>query len=543
MAWQNSLIFMIDQIYFQKSLLELHKCNVTNVLSVARAKRYLEPESTEEFFNLCCITCFIRPKLANPIANLIIEATKLSPSLKDLIEQHFFLDTLKYPIKYFKSGKNLLLYHELYALGYLTKEFIQSQFNWVIFYLESHHIKVYGLIPFHLWFGDEFTYDILAKYHTNLILCRYRKQNFKHNSIFEEKRLNDHIIRNMPNPSEETIMKDDIKQIKDVSLTIPVTKFHPFMNMDVSLADLSAFYGSEKCFEYLISNNVNIEKTSLYAFAGGNQTMISKLESKCHFGEEQLNISILFHHNVLVSKIESKGIHSKNANNFASYINNAKYLTEHNLCPTLLIIKNGFLISTKHYLPSLMQKYGEKEVLNYAIRSKSTRMIDFIIRNLHEPTNLEFSLFWSIKKNNIDLVRFLISKASPNCLYHGFSPIDVALKMNNKEIIKILKKNKSKTVQKKKKYFYLKKKTCFVWKEHIFMPQLRRKNFKIEKMKIDPYKILSCNDTSSLMGEASIAEHLIYQGKIISDEKPIGDQFLLTNGEMIHYIEQVEEMT
>lgn len=180
---------------------------------------------------------------------------------------------------------------------------------------------------------------MLAKYSTNLILCSYRfKHSFKRNSIFEEMRLNAYSIRTMPNLSEEIIMKDDLKQIQDISLSISVTKFHPFMNMNVSLAYLSDFYGSEK---YLISNNTNIEKASLYDFAGGNQLIIDKLEGKCNFEDEQLNIAILFRRNSLASKYESKRIRR---------ISTTLYhiLIMQNLCPTILIIKNGFLISIKH---------------------------------------------------------------------------------------------------------------------------------------------------------------------------------------------------
>ena len=64
----------------------------------------------------------------------------------------------------------------------------------------------------------------------------------------------------------------------------------------VSLIDFCCFFGSLKCFKYLLLNKCEITKETLhYSIAGGNQEIIALLQQNGHSFEECLETSVKYH--------------------------------------------------------------------------------------------------------------------------------------------------------------------------------------------------------------------------------------------------------
>ena len=68
------------------------------------------------------------------------------------------------------------------------------------------------------------------------------------------------------------------------------------MTCDISLIDFCCFFGSLKCFKYLLLNQCKITKATLkYSIAGGNQEIIAILQQNGHSFEECLETSVKYH--------------------------------------------------------------------------------------------------------------------------------------------------------------------------------------------------------------------------------------------------------
>ena len=64
----------------------------------------------------------------------------------------------------------------------------------------------------------------------------------------------------------------------------------------ISLIDICCFFGSLKCFKYLLLNKCEITtKTLQCSFAGGNEEIINFLKEKGHSFEKCLKISVKYH--------------------------------------------------------------------------------------------------------------------------------------------------------------------------------------------------------------------------------------------------------
>ena len=64
----------------------------------------------------------------------------------------------------------------------------------------------------------------------------------------------------------------------------------------ISLIDFCCFFGSLKCFKYLLLNKCEVTKETLkYSIAGGNQEIINILKEKGHSFEECLETSVEYH--------------------------------------------------------------------------------------------------------------------------------------------------------------------------------------------------------------------------------------------------------
>ena len=68
----------------------------------------------------------------------------------------------------------------------------------------------------------------------------------------------------------------------------------------ISLIDFCCFFGSLKCFKYLLLNKCEITEFTLkYSIAGGNQEIINILKENGHSFEECLETSVKYMHLVL----------------------------------------------------------------------------------------------------------------------------------------------------------------------------------------------------------------------------------------------------
>ena len=100
----------------------------------------------------------------------------------------------------------------------------------------------------------------------------------------------------LQNHSEIDIQRPQIIKAKSKYYAI-LNWFSPYsITLSISLIDFCCFFGSLKCFKYLLLNKCYItEKTLKYSIAGGNQEIINILKEKGHSFEECLETSVEYH--------------------------------------------------------------------------------------------------------------------------------------------------------------------------------------------------------------------------------------------------------
>lgn len=114
---------------------------------------------------------------------------------------------------------------------------------------------------------------------------------------------------NNPSLIANILREDDINKLQDLSsndsfdfsgeVEHSIYERHYFVNnfLIVKLIDFAAFFGSIKCFDYLLLNGADINGTGQYAVASGNLEMIHKLEGKEATFEYSHEAAIEYHQN------------------------------------------------------------------------------------------------------------------------------------------------------------------------------------------------------------------------------------------------------
>ena len=185
----------------------------------------------------------------------------------------------------------------------------------------------------------------------------------------------------------------------------------------ISLIDFCCFFGSLKCFKYLLLNKCEITgKTLYYSIAGGNQEIIGILLQNGYTFEEFLTISVKYHRYELTNWL------------------NENYECEYVPLPTCIIFENidAFLYFFEH--GHSLDETGEnaQTCLHVAAIYGSLLLVQYLIEkgaNIESKTEDQFtSLHYASSNGNTNVVKYLLSKgANKNAQNeYGETPSDVA---------------------------------------------------------------------------------------------------------------------
>ena len=172
---------------------------------------------------------------------------------------------------------------------------------------------------------------------------------------------------------------DDLKSVQCVVLKNQQFDFNcKFEPKDVNLLDISAFYGSIKCFKYLLLNNSPFSRNiGAYAVAGGNIEVVKLIESidMNHLDSDVCcRASIIFHRYDIIYHIIRDLGHQPNAFDVEASINSLnfiayEFLRELGLCANMCNII------------SLSSKNNNIFMINWLIMNNHEQVIDQLLEN------------------------------------------------------------------------------------------------------------------------------------------------------------------
>ena len=93
------------------------------------------------------------------------------------------------------------------------------------------------------------------------------------------------------------LLHDELPELNDYNITIEASLFAqtPINNNKPTLIQFCAYFGAEKCFRELIEKNINMDRVSEYAIAGGNPTIIEILSNLNNDFSNCLETAALYH--------------------------------------------------------------------------------------------------------------------------------------------------------------------------------------------------------------------------------------------------------
>lgn len=130
-------------------------------------------------------------------------------------------------------------------------------------------------------------YTEIQKRHNNMLL--FEAEDFFIHLLEEKKIYFNYKPTNEKNKKYEKIIKDD--DVDELIKTVSEPDFHKEESIKdgMTFIEASAYYGSIKCFKYLIQNDFGIKSCDKYAPAGGNIDIIQILEQN----KEPLNLEAI----------------------------------------------------------------------------------------------------------------------------------------------------------------------------------------------------------------------------------------------------------
>ena len=237
------------------------------------------------------------------------------------------------------------------------------------------------------------------------------------------------------------IIKDDVDSLQKLSSNpkIHISEERVFIKLDNSFRckkiepecnaiECAAFYGSLKCFKFLLLNiKLNSENLAKYAIAGGNPEIIHICEQqKCNF-KDTLDIAIAFHHNDIVQWIvynDIDGIKWNILDICANAINFDMF---------------QFFLNGTTGTVSNEEKFVAKYILYvfqyYNVQLESNDFIDFILKYKSMKFTDKFGLIYC-SNEKAKLFYIIFSNMSGNYVYEN--PLNIAAYNGDCEMCKLL---------------------------------------------------------------------------------------------------------
>ncbi|KAH0793924.1 cask-interacting protein (caskin) 1,2 [Histomonas meleagridis] len=211
-----------------------------------------------------------------------------------------------------------------------------------------------------------------------------------------------------PNEIIKAIRRDNLEELQklasapgfDIDEVIaqnPYERYSFINNGNNTLIDYAAFFGSIKCFKYLMMNGADLSASGTFAIAGGNIEIIQLCEQNKSGFRRGLDTAIAFHRNEIF-----KGLYEKSKLNDNDYANMKftcmtftnfeifEFLESQNPAANHLSLAQ----ETAPYGNIWMLQYlyekspsSFKGILPYAVRSRNPEVIDFVL----EQKDIDFN--------------------------------------------------------------------------------------------------------------------------------------------------------
>ena len=171
---------------------------------------------------------------------------------------------------------------------------------------------------------------------------------------------------------------------------------YSFINKDdISLIDYEAFFGSIKCFKFLMLNGSDLNNSAKYAVAGGNFEIVKLSEQNHSLFEESYEIAVRFHRNEIFHYI---------------YDNKMEVLEDVKLSKLV----NICVSSSNYELISILEGKGMKIkeiIINEASKIGNLFLVRHFLENNQFPKNI---LVFASKSGNAELIKFILEQKGIN---------------------------------------------------------------------------------------------------------------------------------
>ncbi|OHS95321.1 hypothetical protein TRFO_38572 [Tritrichomonas foetus] len=241
-------------------------------------------------------------------------------------------------------------------------------------------------------------------------------------------------------PIAVIIRRDDIDTLQQFlsqnnfpkNATIPISIYERFSfinERNVKLIDFAAFFGSIKCFKFLMLNDFDfsIHQTFVYAVCGGMSEIVHLCEEKKCEIKGSLLASVQFHrHDFFDWLIDIKNM------NYSDDLIPAQLLQYFNITSLINCINRG-IDPTKFIFPSVLN--GNLIFLKYLVT------INEINLNVCDSNGMT-PLHYACEKGFEEIVSFLIEKCDDTIInskgHDDMTPLHIACQNVNESIIKLL---------------------------------------------------------------------------------------------------------
>ncbi|EAY17242.1 hypothetical protein TVAG_291950 [Trichomonas vaginalis G3] len=250
----------------------------------------------------------------------------------------------------------------------------------------------------------------------------------------------------------DIILKDDseslLKQKSKVNLKEELIEYDLY---ELTLLDLAAFLGSEKCFHYLLQNGCEItEDTPYLAVKGGNANIIATLKSKNVSIQDCLICAIQSHNNEVTNELlQSKvvddeftlelSIHSYNTISFCYLLQKGHKITTEVLEEACHL---GHIEIVRYILQNSKVEYGKS--LFFAAENGFLNIIEEFLKNgadIQCRNNMEDTLLHKAAENGfLELSKFLVEHGIDPKSNNAYTvtPLDKAKENRHFQVIKFL---------------------------------------------------------------------------------------------------------
>ena len=235
--------------------------------------------------------------------------------------------------------------------------------------------------------------------------------------------LHKRLVREGVNPSNigKAIRSDDIEELQEISSQTNFDfnqKIEPslyerfsFVNKEnVSLIDYAAFFGSIKCFKFLLLNGSDLYNSGKFAVAGGNIEIITLCEQNHSSFEGSCETAIQFHRNDIFRYIYDNEIEKIDENNqSASHRETEKSPSEIKLkklndLGLISITNNNYEILS--FLEGECMKTNDS-LINHAAKIGNLFLVKYFLENNQIPKDI---LVFASESGNIELVKFIFEQ-------------------------------------------------------------------------------------------------------------------------------------